>query len=511
MNTKPSVRTVSAVIFLTAVLGFVTHLPAETTTTTTTTTQNAPPPAEKTTTTRHSITINGQTLDYLATAGYLTIEDENGKPQANMFFVAYEKIDPDKKTKRPITFAFNGGPGASAIWLHLGAMGPKIVPFPNDGKSLPKHPTLEPNPQTWLDFTDMVFIDPVSSGFSRALPGIDPKTFHNVQNDIESLGSFIQLYLTRFGRWLSPIYITGESYGTTRAAGLADHLQDKLGIYPSGIVMISSVLDFQTIMYGRENDLAYALAVPTFTATAWYHKKLSPELQKDFAKTLAESEKWTLTDYWQALAQGDALNEAEREKIAEKMSQLTGLDKSYILLNNLRIANQQFIKELLKDDGVLLGLMDARVRAADTRRAGEYPSYDPAFFLSIGPLTMAMNAYVRQELKYVNDLPYIYLSRSANNQWNLHDEGRGYLTTGPRLQEAMTENPNLRVFFAGGYYDQTTPYFANLYMVNHLGLPKSLRDNIVLEHYFSGHQLYTDKATREKLYTNVKLFYEADR
>jgi carboxypeptidase C (cathepsin A) len=508
MNRKQSFHTASSVILLVAFFSFIINLHAEKKPTTS---QSVPPAVEKISTTRHSITINGQAMDYLATAGYLTIDDDSGKPQANMFFVAYEKIDPENKTQRPVTFAFNGGPGASSIWLHLGAMGPKIVPFPNDGKSLPKHPALEPNPQSWLEFTDMVFIDPVSSGYSRALPGIDPKIFHNVQNDIESLGTFIQLYLTRFGRWLSPIYITGESYGTTRAAGLADYLQDKLGIYPSGIVMISSVLDFQTIMYGQENDLAYALAVPTFTATAWYHKKLSPELQKDFAMTLAESEKWTLGDYWQALAQGDALNEKDRQKIAEKMSQLTGLDKSYILLNNLRVGNQQFIKELLKNDGILLGLMDARVQAFDTQQSGEYASYDPAFFLSIGPLTMAMNAYVRQELNYVNDLPYIYLSRSANRQWNLHDEGRGYLNTGPSLQDAMTKNPNLRVFFAGGYYDQTTPYFANVYMINHLGLAQPLRKNIVREQYFSGHQLYTDKATREKLQKDVKTFYENSR
>lgn len=468
-------------------------------------------PNEKTVTTKHSITIGDQKIDYNATAGYLILDDNAGKPQANIFFVAYKKINFDNKTCRPITFAFNGGPGASSIWLHLGAMGPKFVPFPNDGKSLPKHPTLEPNNSSWLEFTDMVFIDPVSAGFSRAAPGVDPKTFHNVQNDIESIAKFIQLYLSRYSRWLCPIYLAGESYGTTRAAGLAEFLQDKLGIYPSGIVMISSVLDFQTILYMRENDLAYALAVPTFTATAWYHKKLSPEYQEDLDAAMAESEKWTLTEYWQALAQGDALDEETREKIAEKMSQLTGLDKSYILLNNLRVGSQQFIKELLKNEGKLLGLMDARVTAFDTRQAGEYPSYDPAFFLSIGPLTMAMNNYVRNELDYENYLPYEYLSRIANRNWNLHDEGRGFLSTATNLQRAMTKNSNLRVFFAGGYYDQTTPYFANLYMINHLGLAKPLRENIVMNHYFSGHQLYTDSATREQLQKDVKAFYEADR
>jgi carboxypeptidase C (cathepsin A) len=495
----------SAAILIIAWMGILNNVHAEKIPATT---QSSQPSNDKIAVTNHSTTIGDQEIDYTATAGYLTLKDNADKPQANIFFVAYEKSDPKNKQNRPLAFAFNGGPGASSIWLHLGAMGPKFVSFPNDGKSLPAHPSLEPNNESWLEFTDMVFIDPVSAGFSRSAPGVDAKNFHNVQNDIESIAKFIQLYLSRYDRWLSPIYLVGESYGTTRAAGLADYLQDSLGIYPSGMVMISPVLDFQTILYSRDNDLAYALNVPTFTATAFYHKKLSPELQKDFAKTLAESENWALNDYWLALAKGDALDDPHRTQIAEKMSQLTGLDKNFILLNNLRVGNQQYIKELLRNEGKLIGLMDARVVAYDTDQAGDYASYDPAFFLSIGPLNMAMNSYVRDELGYASDLPYEYLSRQANREWNLDDEGRGFLSTAPRLKEAMTKNSNLRVFFADGYYDQTTPYFANLYMVNHLGLAKELRKNVAVKYYFSGHQLYTDPATRKKLYQDAQSFFQ---
>jgi carboxypeptidase C (cathepsin A) len=457
--------------------------------------------------TRHTISIDGKMLEYSATAGYLSIMDENEKEEAKIFFVAYEKLPSANQADRPITFAFNGGPGAASIWLHLGAMGPKYVPFPDNGTAMPRRPKLIENDATWLDFTDLVFIDPVGTGFSRAAEGVEAKKFFEVEGDIASIGQFIQLYLSKFNRWLSPIYLAGESYGTTRAAGLAGHMQDKLGIYPAGLVLISSVLDFQTILFEENNDLPYVLVLPTMTATAWYHKKLPPDLQKDLAAALAEVESWSLNVYLPALAKGEALSDAERDKIATELAKYTGLSKAYLLRSDLRVSNQRFTKEFLRNEKRLIGLMDSRVPGYPESNLGEYSGYDPAFFITIGPLAMAMNAYVRGELGYKSDLPYEYLSRKANHSWDLDYQGRGYLNVAPTLQEAMTKNTHLRVFIAGGYYDLTTPYYTNIYMARHLGLAKELRNNILFKHYPSGHQMYTDPAVRKKLKQDAEAFF----
>jgi carboxypeptidase C (cathepsin A) len=475
-------------------------------------TQTAPAekPLDKTdfSVTQHTIYIDGKPLVYTARAGYLPIMNENGKEEAKIFFVAYEKLPSANKGNRPITFAFNGGPGAASIWLHLGAMGPKYVPFPDNGTAMPSRLQLVENDATWLDFTDLVFIDPVGTGYSRAAEGIEPKKFFEVDGDIESIGKFIQLYLTQFERWFSPIYLAGESYGTTRAAGLAGHLQDKLGIYPTGLVLISSVLDFQTIIFDENNDLPYFLVLPTMTATAWYHKKLPPDLQKDLAKTLSEVEAWSLDVYLPALAKGDALSDGERDKIANELAKYTGLSKVYLLRSDLRVSNQRFTKEFLRSENRLIGLMDSRVPGYPESALGEYSGYDPAFFITIGPLAMAMNGYVRGELGYKSDLPYEYLSRKAGNAWDLGYEGRGYLNVAPTLQEAMTKNTHLRVFIAGGYYDLTTPFYTNIYMANHLGLAKELRSHILFKHYPSGHQMYTDPAVRKNLQKDAETFFE---
>jgi carboxypeptidase C (cathepsin A) len=458
--------------------------------------------------TRHTLQIDGRPLKYTATAGYLPIHDDEGKIEANIFFIAYEKVDVADKTKRPVTFAFNGGPGAASIWLHLSAMGPKVVLFPQNGTAMPKRPELVTNDYTWLDFTDLVFIDPVGTGYSRAAEGVDAKKFFDVDGDIESIGKFIQRYLSDYGRWLSPMVIAGESYGTTRAAGLAGHLQEKLGIYPSGLVLISSVLDFQTIMFQENNDLPYVLALPSYAATAWYHKKLPADLQKDLIATLAEVQAWALNEYLPALAKGDTLSETERNNIATQLAIYTGLSKNYILRSDLRVSNQRFTKEFLRSDDRLIGLMDSRVPGYQESKLGEYSAYDPAFFITIGPLTAAMNDYVRRELNYQNDLPYEYLSRKAHRAWDLGYKGRGYLNVAPTLQEAMTRNTHLKVLIAGGYYDLTTPFFSNIYMANHLGLAKPLRKNVQFKHYFSGHQLYTDPTTRKAMFEDAKAFFE---
>ncbi len=461
--------------------------------------------------TQHQLIIGGSQLAYTATTGYMRLEDESGKPQANIFFVAYTKDvrGTSNEKMRPVTFAFNGGPGAASIFLHFGAMGPRRVVFPSDGRVLPRFVQLVDNEFTWLTFTDLVFIDPVGTGYSRAAAGVDPKQFFEVEGDIRSIGRFINLYLTGNQRWLSPIFLAGESYGTTRAAGLANYLQNSLGIYPRGVVLISSVLDFQTILYDAGNDMPYPLALPSFTATAWYHRKLAPNLQADLTKALAEAEQFALTDYVTALAQGDALPPDQADKIADKLAAYSGLSKKFILLNNLRVSSHKFVKELLRSQNRMVGLMDGRVVGIDVRTAGEYSRFDPSFFLSIGPLNAAMNDYVRRELGYRNNLPYEYLSNKAHQAWNFKTKDQGYLNEASALQEALTRNNSLKVMVASGYFDLTTPYFATVYTLNHLGLDPVLRKNIVFNSYMSGHQAYTDFQSLRKLNIDAETFFKA--
>ncbi len=308
-------------------------------------------PEPKLSVTHHSIQIDGKRLNYTATAGYIQLKDETGKLRANIFFVAYAKDDEESKSRRPITFAFNGGPGASSIFLHLGALGPKRALL-GDEKALPPPYQLATNEYNWLDFTDLVFIDPVGTGYSRPAPGVEPKEFYGVKGDIQSVGEFIRIYLTRYQRWLSPKFIVGESYGTTRAAGLSGYLQNKLGVNLNGILLISEVLNFQTIMFSPGNDLPYILYLPPYTIAAWHHRKLPPVYQSDFAKTREEVERFALNEYTLALTKGNGLSDGERDRIIEKLAGYTGLSKTYIKNSNLRIDRDDFVKELLRSFGI---------------------------------------------------------------------------------------------------------------------------------------------------------------
>lgn len=324
------------------------------------------PPSAKISMTHHSTKLNGMALNYTAFAGYMPMKDESGKLKANIFFTAYVKDEEVNQSQRPITFAFNGGPGAASIFLHMGALGPKRILLTEKGEAPPPPYKLVDNAYTWLDFTDLVFIDPVGTGYSRAAAGEDPKQFWGVKEDIQSVGEFIRLYLTKYNRWLSPKFIAGESYGTTRAAGLSSHLQNKLSINLNGIVLISEALNFQAIVFTPGNDLPYILFLPTYTSTAWYHKKLLPQLQSNLQKTLEEAEQFTLNEYVLALPQGDFLSEAERDKIVERLAHYTGLQKHYIQNSNLRIRQDSFRKELLSNEHRRIGILDSRITGSYT-------------------------------------------------------------------------------------------------------------------------------------------------
>jgi carboxypeptidase C (cathepsin A) len=298
-------------------------------------------------------------------------EEDGVKPKASIFYIAYTKQDEAEPGLRPVTFSFNGGPGSSSVWLHLGLLGPKRVLLDEIGGAPPPPYRLVENAHSLLDFTDLVFIDPVSTGYSRVVPGETPKQFHDIQKDIESVGEFIRLYATRTNRWSSPKFLIGESYGTTRAAGLSGHLQDRLGMYLNGIMLVSTILNFQTGWFNPGNELPYILFLPTYTATAWYHQRLAEDLQADLYQTLAEVEAFALGEYTLALMEGDILSANKRAEIVRKLARFTGLSESYIERTNLRIKDYRFVKELLRDERRTVGRLDSRFTGIDRDAAGE--------------------------------------------------------------------------------------------------------------------------------------------
>lgn len=465
-----------------------------------------PSPAEKLAITHHALQKGEQVLNYTATAGCLQLKDESGKPKADMFFVAYVKEPQQDGSQRPITFLFNGGPGASSVWLHLGAVGPKRVPIDDFEKPQPPPYKAIDNEFTWLWDTDLVFIDPVGSGFSRAAPGETPKQFYGIKEDIQSVGDFIRLYTSRAGRWSSPKFLAGESYGTLRAVGLANYLYDSYGMSVNGLILISSAIDFQSFSFDSGNDLPYALFLPAYTAAAWYHKKLAPELQQDFGKTLAEVEKWALQDYLVALAKGDSLSGGEREKTAEMLAKYTGLSKAFVEDNDLRITRSAFMNELLRAEHLSVGLVDSRTTSSD--HTGDFLS-DPGVVMTVAPYTAALNEYVRDELKFESDLPYVFLSEEANSQWNWGSAIHGYVSILDTFHKVINRSPYARVFAACGYYDLDTPYLGTQYSLNHVGLDPKLQNNIQVQFYEGGHMLYTHRPSLQRLTEDVKAFLKS--
>jgi carboxypeptidase C (cathepsin A) len=455
--------------------------------------------------TRHQIRAAGRIIKYTATAGWLPLQSEAGKPQATIFFIAYTADGERDPSRRPIAFAFNGGPGASSIWLHVGGIGPKRVLLAADGTQLPESDRLVDNDYTWLDFTDLVFVDPIGTGYSRAAPGVEAKQFYEARKDVAVAGDFIRLYVTRYERWLSPKFVVGESYGTTRAAALCRYLQRETGTDLAGLILLSSVLNFQVFLPDRGNDTPYPLAVPSLTAAALYHHRLAAA-PPDLTRALTEAEHWALNQYVAALAQGDALADSERDRIAEQMAQLTGLTTEYVESSRLRVSAPAFAKELLRAEGRTLGLLDSRVKGTDLSRRGEYPSYDPAMFLVTGPYEATLNDYLRRELKCDTTLPYVFLSRQVNGAWQYGSAGQGYLYVGDELAEAICRDSRLQVLAAAGYYDLTAPYLSQKYTFDHLGLDAASRQRIDFRLYASGHQIYTDTPSLRQLKGDAAAF-----
>jgi carboxypeptidase C (cathepsin A) len=465
-------------------------------------------PEDKSVLTKHSVKIGGQEVKYTATAGTMVLKLEDGTAKASVFYVAYTKDDVTDASKRPITFAFNGGPGAGSLWLHVGALGPRRVEMGDEGNLLPPPYKFVDNEASILDVTDIVFIDPVTTGYSRPVPGEADRQFHGVQEDVQSVGDFIRLWATRNRRWGSPKFLAGESYGTTRAAGLSGYLQQRYGMYLNGIILISSILNFQTAEFDTGNDLPYILYLPTYTAIAWYHKKLPSDLQGDLQKAIAESKAFATGSYADALMAGDALPAAKRTEIAQKLSRLTGISADYVDRADLRIEIQRFDKELMKSERRTVGRLDGRFTGIDADAAGEQPDYDPSLAAIVGPYTATLNEYVRGELKFESDLPYEFLTGRVR-PWNYAPYENRYVNVAETLRRAMTQNQFLHVFVGKGYYDLATPFFAADYTFDHLGLDPTLRSHISGGYYEAGHMMYVHHDSLMKLKLDLAQFIQA--
>ena len=481
----------------------------------------APEPKDQLVTTQHTLRLGARELKYTVTTGTLVLKEEREKkgdqagvaegekPKATVFFVAYTLDDVADPARRPVTFSFNGGPGSASVWLHLGVLGPRRVGLDEFGRQPPPPYRLVDNEYTLLDETDLVFVDPVSTGYSRPVAGEKAGEFHGFKKDIESVGEFIRLYTTRYQRWLSPKFLIGESYGTTRAAGLSGYLQERLGLDLNGVMLVSSILNFATARFNPGNDLPYLLFLPTYTAAAWFHGRLAPDLQADLAGALRAAEAFALGAYASALMQGDALPAAERAAILQQLARFTGLTPDYLDRADLRVEIFRFTKELLRDRRRTIGRLDARFLGIDRDAAGEHFEEDPSLTALLGAYTAAFNDYVRGDLKFETDLLYEVLHPNLWNTWSYAQHENQYVNVAETLRRAMTANPHLKVLVASGYYDLATPYFATEYTLNHLGLDASLRANLSVTYYEAGHMMYIHQPSLAKLKADLAAFIRA--
>jgi carboxypeptidase C (cathepsin A) len=458
-----------------------------------------PEPADDLVTTQHSIATDDGPLAYTVTAGRMVLRVEGHtedkfdgpKAKAEVFLTAYT-ADVADGTARPVTFAFNGGPGSSSVWLHLGLLGPRRVLAGDAGALLPPPYALADNPQTLLRHSDLVFIDPVSTGYSRAVKGEKSKDFHGYGADIESVGEVIRLWTTRNGRWMSPKYLCGESYGTTRAAGLARYLQERYGMYLNGLMLVSAVLDFGTAEFNGGNDEPYVMYLPTYAAVAHYHGKVG---NRPLPEVLAEAEAYAERDYRWVLGRGSRLTADERSAAATRLAGLTGLSADYLDRVSLRPEHIRFLTELLRDRRLVVGRIDGRFTGWDTDYGRETWSADPSIDAIIGPYAAALNHYVRAELGYASDLPYEVLSERVY-PWSYKEFENAYVFVQDKLAAAMRTNPHMRVHVDCGYHDLATPYYAAEHSFAHLQIPAELTANIEYSYYEAGHMMYLHEPSR---------------
>lgn len=472
------------------------------------------PAKEESTFTDHTIKLGGQTISYKATAQTILLKNDKGEPTALVYSTAYTRNDVKDSNTRPVAFIYNGGPGSSSVWLHMGSFGPRRVVTANAAVTPPAPYKVEDNTYSLLDKTDLVFIDPVGTGFSHAVGKSQNKDFWGVDADVKSLAEFIELYITRSNRWNSPKFLIGESYGTFRSAALASYLQDHNNIYVNGIVLISSVLDLGTISFYQGTDNAYIYYLPSYAATAWYHKLLK-DRPDDLHAFLEDARKFSQSEYASALMKGDKLADAEKSDIAKKVARYTGLSEEYLVKANLRVNLFQFMKELQRGRGLTTGRLDARFSGPTYDLLGEFAEYDPQSTAISGAFVAAFNAYVREDLKFGADKSYQVSADFNGQNWDWKHQGSGDQFGFPGspnvegdLIGAMIANPRLMVEVENGYYDLATPFFATEQTMDHLGLAPNLRKNIKLNYYEAGHMMYVRDEDLAKLKANIANFIE---
>jgi carboxypeptidase C (cathepsin A) len=468
----------------------------------------AGPAEEKISQTPHTIRLDGRDIRYTATAGTLPIRLDDGKVAARMFFVAYTKDGEDAKT-RPVSFLYNGGPGAATIWLHMGSFAPMHVQMAPEGFQPAPPYTLVENEHSLIDASDLVFVDAISTGYSRTVAGVSPAQFHGVSGDLRAFGEVIRAYLDAYNRWPSPKFLIGESYGTIRSAGLSQELQTRHGIELNGIVLVSSLLTYQTISPSPQNDLAIVDFLQTYAATAWYHRRLPADLQKlDLKGVVDQARGFAFGEYLQALARGNSLSAAERHAVAQKIARFTGLSADFVERANLRIEPGRFRKELLRDKRETVGRLDSRFTGIDADAAGETQEYDPSNTALQGPYTALFEDYVRNELKWTSDLHY---PTSGNvRPWNWDPFQNGYMDMTEPLRRTLARNPFLKVFVACGYYDMATPAGGAEFNMWHLAYDPAITDRVSFGYYEAGHMIYIRPSAHKALKADIAKFIRAN-
>jgi len=449
--------------------------------------------------TKHAITIGGKLIHYTATAGTILLKNEKEDSVALLGFTAYIKDGETDPGNRPITFAYNGGPGSSSMWLHMGALGPRVVVTNDAGLTPPAPYKTEDNANSILDITDLVMIDPVGTGLSHPISRATVKDFWGIDQDIKSVSQFIKQYITGNDRWNSPKYLLGESYGTMRSAGVSDYLFETMGIQVNGVILVSSVLDFHTLTF--KDDISYELYLPTYAAVAWYHKKI-PNTSNGLESFLKEVRTFASGEYAGALSKGDALSDAEKDQVLVKLSTYTGVSKDYWSKANLRIRGEVFTDELLRNEHLTVGRLDARYKGINQDLLSESSQDDPqSTQISSAYIASFMN-YFYTELKVNRSLNYkINAYTTEGFKWDFSrkkngDYGGLYLpNTGEDLASLMSKNPNVKILVLNGYYDLATPFYATEYTLDHLGLEKKIKNNISMKYFEAGHMMYVNPAS----------------
>lgn len=446
--------------------------------------------------TEHEVTIKGQRVPYRVTTGTMPVWDDDGKVIAGIFYTYYERSDVKDKASRPLVMSFNGGPGSASVWMHIAYTGPRVLQIDDEGYPVQPY-GFKDNPHSILDVADIVFIDPVNTGFSRIVDKNAQKTtFFGVNADIKYLGEWLNTFVNRTNRWASPKYLIGESYGTTRVSGLALELQNSHWMYLNGVILVSPT----NLGIERDGPVGAALRLPYFAATAWFHRSLEPSLQsKDLTAMLPEVEEFTVNELIPALTKGGFLDDAKKRSIAAKMARYSGLSEKVILQNNLNIATSLFWKELLRDKGYTVGRLDSRYMGLDSRDGGEAPEFNSELTSWLHSFTPPVNMYLREELKYKTDLKYNMFG--PVNPWDRTND-----RTGDNLRLAMAENPYLKVFIQSGYYDGACDYFNAKYSMWNIDPSGKLRDRFSFEGYRSGHMMYLRKEDLVKANEDLRKF-----